>query len=638
MKSVSQSSRITITGWLRRFASASARLASTATILSVICVAAVIAAPAQTFSTIYSFTGTDASYPYWSLVQGTNGDLYGVTIDGGTANKGSVFKVSPAGTLTTIYSFCSQGQCSSGGASSLILGSNGNFYGSTYVGNGTIFEITPAGKLTTLYTFCSQPNCADGLSPYGSPLQGMDGNLYGTTQGGGANGAGTIYRLTPSGKLTTLYNFASLPDWADGGAPNSGVIQDASGDLYGTTDIGGEGNGCQLPSVGSTGCGTVYKLSPSGALTTLYTFCSLSNCADGQYTEGPLTLGSDGNLYGTTPLGGAGQEGTAFRLTLSGTLTTLHSFCTETNCADGKVPSSLIQASDGNFYGATYGGNGTNGVGGSIFQITPSGAFSVLYTNSVNQLGPLVQNTNGTFYGTSSNGGTQGDGSIFSFKKGLGPFVETETNWGAAGSSVVILGSDLTGATDVTFSGIPANFKVVSSTEIVAIVPSVAITGTVQVTIPKGTLSTRVPFEVLPVGTYHLQNLNSNMYVGVQSASLMNGAPLVQWDSDGSLDQEWTVSMEGNGVYKILNVNSGLLIGVASASKEEGAQLVQWGNNGSSDQEWQFFPSGSNWLITDVNSGMQMAISDNSLTEGAPVIQWPANGTTSQMFALVPVN
>jgi len=637
MTFVSQSSRITMTGWLRRFASASARLASTATVLSVICVAAVIAAPAQTLSTIYSFTGTAPSYPYWSLVQGTNGNLYGVTIHGGTANKGSVFKVSPEGQLTTIYSFCSQVQCPSGGASSLILGSNGNFYGSTYIDDGTIFEITPAGKLTTLYTFCSLPNCADGLSPYGAPLQGMDGNFYGTTFGGGANGAGTIYRLTPSGKLTTLYNFCSQSNCADGSGPLTGVIQDAGGNLYGTTTIGGESNACALLDMDSIGCGTAFKLSPSGVLTTLYTFCSLSNCADGESPQAPLTLGSDGNLYGTTPFGGADQEGTAFRLTLSGTLTTLHNFCTETNCADGKAPSSLIQANDGNFYGATYGGNGTNGVGGSIFQITPSGKFSVLYTNSLNQLGPLVQNTNGTFYGTSSNGGTQGDGSIFRFKKGLGAFVETETNWGALGSSVVILGTDLTGATDVTFSGIPANFKVLSATEITATVPSVAITGKVQVTTPKGTLSTKVPFEVLPVGTYHIQNLNSNMYVGVQAASLSNGAPLVQWDSDGSLDQEWTVSMEGNGVYKILDVNSGLLIGVASASKEEGAQLVQWVNNGSSDQEWQFFPSGSNWLITDVNSGMQMAISNNSLDEGADVIQWPANGTTSQLFALVPV-
>jgi uncharacterized repeat protein (TIGR03803 family) len=637
MKFVSQSLRITTTGWLRRFASASARLASTATILSLICVAAVIAAPAQTLSTIYSFT--EASRPSWSLVQGTNGYLYGVTADGGTSSNGSVFKISPEGTLSTIYSFCPQNQCVGGaGASSLILGSNGNFYGvATELGDGTVFEITPAGVLATIYSFCAQPNCTDGKYPEGPLLQGMDGNFYGTTGEGGAHGYGTIYKLTPTGTLTTLYNFCSQSNCADGSGPSAGVIQDAGGNLYGTTVIGGENRNCVLEDVGYTGCGTVYKLSPSGVLTTLYTFCSLSNCDDGSSPRGPLTLGSDGNLYGTNTYGGTGQEGTAFRLTLSGTLTVLHSFCTEANCMDGAYPYNLIQASDGNFYGATTGGSTTQGIG-SIYQITLAGAFKVLYTGSGHPFTSVIQDTNGTFYGASFNGGTDGDGSIFSFNTGSGPFVETETNWGKVGASISILGTDLTGATKVTFNGTAAKFTVVSASEIKATVPSGATTGTVQVITPKGTLSTNAPFEVLPVGTYNIQNVNSSLYVGVQSASLNDGAPLVQWDADGSLDQEWTVSMVGNGVYKILDVNSALLIGVASASKEEGAQLVQWASNGSPDQEWQFFPSGSNWLITDVNSGMQMAISDNSETEGAPVIQWPANGTTSQLFTLVPVN
>ena len=635
MKFVSQSSRIAMTGWLRRFASASVQLALTATILSVMCVAAVVAAPAPgQLSTIFNFTGELPSNPSYSLVQGTNGYLYGVTATGGATHSGSVFKVSPEGKLTTIYSFCPESPCSSfAGPSALILGSNGNFYGvASFLGDGTVFEITPAGALTTIYSFCSQPNCADGTTPNGPLLEGMDGNFYGTTFGGGANGAGTIYKLTPTGTLTTLYNFCSQAACRDGFGPYAGVIQDAGGNLYGTTDIGGENGNCVLIGRGPTGCGIVYKLSPSGVLSTLYSFCSLSNCADGQYPQGPLTLGSDGNLYGATAFGGTGQGGTAFRLTPGGALTTLHSFCTETNCMDGAYPYNLIQASDGNFYGT-----GTEG-GGSIYQITPTGTFKVLYTsNGAYLFANLIQDTNGTFYGAFRDGGTKGDGSIFSFNMSLGPFVQTETNWGAVGKSVVILGSDLTGATTVTFNGIGAKFKVASASEITATVPSGATTGMVRVTTPNGTLSTNSLFEVLPVGTYNIQNVNSGLYVGVQSASLMNGAPLVQWAPDGSLDQEWTVSMEGNGVYKILDVNSGLLIGVASASKEEGAQLVQWVNNGSSDQEWQFFPSGSNWLITDVNSGMQMAISDNSLDQGADVIQWPANGTTSQLFTLVPV-
>jgi uncharacterized repeat protein (TIGR03803 family) len=640
MKFVSQSRSTITTGWLRRFASTSARLASTATILLVICVAAVIAASAQTYSTIYSFTGKAGIDPFWSPVQGIDGNLYGTTSEGGTTNNGTVFKITPGGKLTTIYSFCPQNQCSGGALpSGLIQATNGNFYGvATFIGYGSIFEITPAGKLTTVYNFCSQPNCADGEYPWGSLLQGMDGNFYGTTHEGGANGAGTVYKVTPSGTLTTLYNFCSQANCTDGKAPYAGVIQDAAGNLYGTTNDGGEyGNGPNCPEYIAGGCGVAYKLSPSGVLTTLYTFCSLANCADGNFPQGPLTLGSDGNLYGTTSEGGAAAQGTAFSLTPNGTLTTLHSFCTDPNCEDGSNPYNLIQATDGNFYGTTSSGDGVNGAGGAIYQITPEGAFSVLYSNSSYGIGPLIQDTNGTFYGTSWNGGTKGDGSIFSFSMGLGPFVETQTSWGKVGASVLILGTDLTGATEVTFNGTQAKFTVTSATEIKATVPAAATTGTVDVTTPNGTLTSNAPFEVLPVGTFHIQNVNSGLYVGVSGASKENGADLVQWDLDTSKDQEWTVSLVGNGVYQITNVNSKLLVGVSGASMDEGVSVVQWQADGSLDQEWQFIPSGADWLITDVNSGMQMAIQGNATDEGAPVIQWPANGSSSQLFTLIPV-
>jgi uncharacterized repeat protein (TIGR03803 family) len=625
-------------GWMSRIASASARLASTATILLVICVATVIAASAQTYSTIYSFTGKAGIDPFWSPVQGTDGNLYGTTSEGGTTNNGTVFKITPGGKLTTIYSFCPQNQCSDGALpSGLIQATNGNFYGvATFIGYGSIFEITPAGKLTTVYNFCSQPNCADGEYPWGSVLQGMDGNFYGTTHEGGANGAGTVYKVTPSGTLTTLYNFCSQANCTDGKAPYAGVIQDAAGNLYGTTNDGGEyGNGPNCPEYIAGGCGVAYKLSPSGVLTTLYTFCSLANCADGNFPQGPLTLGSDGNLYGTTTEGGAAAQGTAFSLTPNGTLTTLHSFCTEPNCTDGFDPYNLIQATDGNFYGTTSGGNGVNGPGGGIYQISPEGAFTVLYSSSLSSVGSLIQDTNGTLYGASWNGGTQGDGSIFSFSMGLGPFVKTQTSWGKVGASVVILGTNLTDATGVTFNGTAATFKIVSATEIKATVPATATTGTVAVTTQNGTLTTNAPFEVLPVGTYNIQNVELGLYVGVEGKSKADGAPLILWNPDASTDQEWTVSMVGNGVYQIKNVNSKLLVGVLGASMDEGASVVQWQATGSPDQEWQFIPSGSNWLITDLNSGMQMT--NGGVSEGAPLIQWPADGMTSQLFTLIPV-
>jgi uncharacterized repeat protein (TIGR03803 family) len=633
MKFVSQSRCTITTGRLRRFASTSARLASTATILLVISVAAVIAASAQTYSTIYSFTGKAGIAPFASLVQGTDGNLYGTTSEGGTTNNGTVFKINPGGKLTTIYSFCPQNQCSDSALpSGLIQATSGNFYGvATDIGYGSIFEITPAGKLTTVYNFCSQPNCADGEYPYGPLSQGIDGNFYGTTHAGGANGAGTVYKVTSSGTLTTLYNFCSQPNCSDGKAPYAGVIQEAGGNLYGTTDDGGEyGNNPNCAQNVSGGCGIAYKLSPSGVLTTLYTFCSLANCSDGNFPQAPLTLGSDGNLYGTTSQGGAVGQGTAFRLTPNGTLTTLHSFCTEPNCTDGSDPYNLIQATDGNFYGTTV-------LGGPIYQITPEGAFSVLYSSTSYSNGPLVQDTNGTLYGASWDGGTEGDGSIFSFSMGLGPFVETQTSWGKVGASVVILGADLTGATGVTFNGTKATFTVASASEIKATVPAAATTGTVEVKTPNGTLKSNALFQVLPVGTYHIQNVNSGLYLGVYGASLSDGASVVQSTSTGSLDQEWTVKMVGNGIYQITNVKSGLLVGVYAASTEEGAPVVQWQPTGSLDQEWQLTPVGSNWLITDINSGLVMGVEGNSTDAGAHLIQWPADGSTSQVFTLIPV-
>jgi uncharacterized repeat protein (TIGR03803 family) len=623
-------------GWMSRIASASARLALTATIVFVVCVSAVIATSAQTYSTIYSFTGTN-NKPSGPLVQGTDGNLYGVTANGGTTSNGSIFKVTPQGQFTTLYSFCAQNQCSGGtGLSGLIQGTNGNFYGAySYPGYGAAFEITPAGKLTTLYTFCSLPNCSDGEYPNGPLLQGMDGNFYGTTHEGGANGAGTVYKLTPSGTLTTLYDFCSQAQCADGSSPYAGVIQDAAGNLYGTTNVGGNDAN---QSYCNYGCGVAYKLSPSGVLTTLYAFCSLSGCADGFFPQSTLVFGSDGNLYGTTSQGGTDGFGTAFRLTPGGTLTTLHTFCVVDDCTDGYEPGQLIEGSDSNIYGMTLegGGNGSGGDGGSIYRITTKGTFTVVYSNNSNNLNPLVEATNGKLYGTTMNYSTGGS-SIFSFSLGLNPFVETQTSSGAVGASVVILGNNLTGATSVTFNGTKAKFTVVSASEIEATVPAGATTGTVVVTTPTSTLKSNAPFQILPVGTWHIQNVNSGLYLSILGASLSNGADVVQWSSTGSLDQEWTLKLVGNGIYQITDVNSGLLMGVLGASTDEGASVVQWQATGSLDQEWQLSPVGSNWLITDINSGLVMGVEGNFTGDGAQLIQWPADGSTSQVFTLVPV-
>src|ERR1022692_4125687 len=175
----------------------------------VLCATTVIALPAQTFTTLHSFDNTDGASPNAALVQGTNGDFYGTTSDFVGPGHGTVFKITPGGALTTLYSFCSQSACTDGEYpyAGLIEAASGDFYGTTSQGGagspayGTIFRITPSGTLTTLYSFCSQSACADGEQPFAGLVQGTDGDFYGTTAAGGANGYGTIFKITRSGTL-----------------------------------------------------------------------------------------------------------------------------------------------------------------------------------------------------------------------------------------------------------------------------------------------------------------------------------------------------------------------------------------------------------------------------------------------------
>jgi uncharacterized repeat protein (TIGR03803 family) len=300
---------------------------------------------------------------------------------GGFVGCGTVFKVTPGGSLSTLYNFCSQPYCFDGAEprAALVQGTDGNLYGTSGgQGGGTFFKITPVGTLTTLYYFCSLENCADG--EYSLTLvQGADGNFYGTTYAGGTSnncnsdyypGCGTVFKITPRGTLTTLHSF----DNAGGCFPEAGLVQGTDGNFYGTTSQGGVGGYCGNLPVGS---GTIFKITPDGTLTTLHFFCSLDNCADGRAPYGELVQAIDGNFYGTTNGGGAnGDRGTIFRVTPGGAFTTLYSFCSQPNCADGILPyGKLMQADDGNFYGTTYEG-GTNG-GGTVFRFQPSYALTV---------------------------------------------------------------------------------------------------------------------------------------------------------------------------------------------------------------------------------------------------------------------
>jgi len=483
-------------------------LDKTACAVFLLCVAAAIASPAQTLTTIHTFDNTDGNTPE-ALVQATNGSLYGTAFAGGTDGYGTVFKITTGGKLHTFLSLDnSDGSFPSGYP--LIQASNGDLYG-TFEGGGanpalcggdgcgTVFKITSGGKLTTLYNFCSQSNCTDGSTPVAGLVQATNGDFYGTTTLGGAHciadgGCGTVFEIGPSGTLTTRYSFCSQ-GCADGTYPYAGLVQATNGNLYGTTSD------------------TIFEMTLSGTLKTLHTFCTQPSCPDG-YFPGPLIQAADGNLYGATEFGGSytsctfrtGEPGcgTIFKITTAGALTTLYSF----DDTDGAGPLAVIQATDGNLYGTTLFG-GANSAG-TIFKITTGGTLTPLYAFCAQSGCPdginpetLFQDTNGNFYGPTYGGGTSdacsgGCGTIYSFSVGLGPFVETQTASGKVGAAVKILGTNLTGATSVTFNGTAAIYKVVSSSEITTKVPTGASTGYVTVKTPSGTLTSNQQFIVEP--------------------------------------------------------------------------------------------------------------------------------------------
>jgi len=463
-----------------------------------LCAATAIASSAQTFNTLVDFDNTNGAHPFAvTLIQGTDGNLYGTTFGGGVQNEGTVFKITDKGALTILYSFCAQTNCTDGKSPGvgLLQTTNGNFYGTAAKGGahgaGTIFKITPKSVLTTLYDFCPQTGCVDGSIPE-ALLQATDGNFYGLTRGGGTGNQGTVFKITAGGALTTLYSFCHGGGGClDGKTPNPGLIQATDGAFYGTTFHGGSGK-----------TGTVFKITSDGAFTNLYTFCSKSSCTDGEWPFNGLIQAANGNFYGTTETGGAKGRGTVFEITPAGTLTTQYSFCAQSKCSDGAFPvSALVEATDGNFYGTTsYGGANQRG---TIFELTSGNTLVTLHnfngTDGELFLGALLQATNGTFFGTSREGGTtNNDGTIFSISVGLGPFVATNPTSGKVGAHIVILGNNLKGATSVTFNGTnQPTFAVNNSgTAITTTVPAGATTGTVEVTTPKTVLKSNVVFRV----------------------------------------------------------------------------------------------------------------------------------------------
>jgi uncharacterized repeat protein (TIGR03803 family) len=466
---------------------------------------AAIGLPAQTFTVLTSLNGSTDSAPYGELVQASNALFFGTTAYGGNNVDGTIFVITQTGNFAQVYSFANtDGTHPMAGLVEGPLDSNGHgvLYGTTSAGGtnggGTVFTFTTDFGFTTIYNFCSASGCTDGGGPHAKLVQGTDGNFYGTTDYGGANygcsvidGCGTVFKITPGGTLTTLYSFCSLSNCQDGYGPISPLVQATDGNFYGTADMGGGANkACR-----SAGCGTIFKITPNGTLTTLHHF----DGTDGQNPSAGLVQGNNGTFYGITYYGGTNGDGTVFSITANGTFTTLHSF----DATDGAHPLAVLaRATNENLYGTTS-DSGANGVG-TIFEITPSGTLTTLYnfcsqtscTDGGFPLGGLLLSTDGNFYGTTTSGGTNDRGTVFSLSVGLRRFVETQPASGVVGAAVNILGNNLTGATSVTFNGTAAAFTVDSHSLITTTVPAGATSGKVQVTVRGDTLSSNVPFRV----------------------------------------------------------------------------------------------------------------------------------------------
>ena len=379
--------------------------------LCVIGTAIIVAAQAQTLTTLVNFDGTNGDKPqYEALIEGTDGNFYGVTYQGGANGLGTVFKMTPAGVATVLYNMADTDDLyhDARPTSSLLQASDGNLYGTTSKGGGTdcgfIYKVTPTGTESKFHDFCYTAGVFDSTAPSvpdSGLIQGTDGYLYGTSTAGGDHFQGTVYRISLSGVLSVVHSFYSYDGGSTSGiTPVGKLLQGADGNLYGTTGAGG-----------INFAGTIFRVSPDGSgYTTLHAFDRYS---EGNFVDSGLTLGKDGNFYGTASGGSSNFNGSVYKMTPAGVLTILYSF----SGTDGSAPDycELVQARDGNFYGTTStGGKYSNG---SVFEITPAGAFMSLYSFDVSDGGKpeggLTLGADGSLYGTTSIGGSNLHGTVF---------------------------------------------------------------------------------------------------------------------------------------------------------------------------------------------------------------------------------
>jgi uncharacterized repeat protein (TIGR03803 family) len=400
---------------------------------SQVAVGTVIVMPPFTLTVLHSFSGSpDGESPHANLIQASDGNFYGTTEWGGASTSfgcGTVFRMDASGNVSILHSFSGAPDgCDPRGG--LIQARDGNLYGTTAsggmsticdgtIGCGTVFRMDASGNMTILHLFPSLPS--EGEIPFDGLIQASDGNFYGTTIGGGAytnlgclSGCGTVFRMDASGNVSVLHSFSGPPD---GESPYGVLIQASDGNFYGTT-IGGGAPGPDC--LNGDGCGAVFKIDASGNVTILHSF---SDVPDADYPHAGLIQASDGNFYGASGGGSSASCtvggyvvvgcGTVFRMDASGNVSVLHSF---SGAPDGQDPSAgLIQARDGNFYGTTSSGGASGN--GTVFKIDASGNVTIVHSFSSSDgaypAGRLIQGADGNLYGTAESGGTAYKGVVF---------------------------------------------------------------------------------------------------------------------------------------------------------------------------------------------------------------------------------
>ena len=385
--------------------------------------AAVCTAPggAQTYTVLYNFTGTsDGGYPEGNLIRDAAGNLYGTTNEG-VHGYGSVFKLSPSGSLTVLYGFAGPPTDGGGSAAGVFPDSAGNLYGTTTYGGapnstctygcGVVFKLAPNGTETLLHTFSGG---ADEDYPYGGVIRDSAGSIFGTTGGEGADpDNGGVFKIDPAGILTELHSFAGPP--TDGRGPLASLVRDAQGNLYGTTSAGGTVDNLYCPNQ----CGIVFKVDPAGNETILHSFAGYPS--DGDSPWAGVIRDSAGTLYGTTQNGGTSNAGVVYELSPSGIITLLHSFAGSPN--DGGDPlGGVVRDAAGNFYGTTSSGGVTSRVCsnigcGVVYKLDPSGNETILhrFTGSDGRFpyAGVILDYSGNLYGATFYGGSDDFGVVF---------------------------------------------------------------------------------------------------------------------------------------------------------------------------------------------------------------------------------